>query len=532
MSGLANPANSIGRRSASISSRLGSLSSTSVPQAPPIQGGIGGISPKIGGLSSPAPATPWSASRAGALTSAIQGNAHAGGPGSVASPATAAPPPPSVSAAGKVGMIGRAGGMARGLASRVGPLAVATAISAASGNPDEGFMHLGGEGSFREGARRGLTSLGHAISGEPQPGDMTAGDLGNSIMQHTWAGDILGGIGQMGKTIGDFVSRPQQSTQEFGRGLSVLGDRMFGGGTPGPPVQAPAVATGQPGISSELAQHMHNTMGADELNSLYSQLGIGGDNSSAQAHASLAAAAPKSPDAPSVLGTPQVQPNSGPQGMDWGLPGHNSDPAIQAMREAMQNANWRNNPEGVATLGHALANYRGAMGNNRAQEIGAQAHMLGAQADMQRAVSPLGGYMNPVGLQMLDAQAGGTGNVIGAAQAGGIGLGPRGAISPQGMPAYTGLRHPEFSGLIGNKDASLDQFRDMYNQTKSRFAVGDAQLSELQNYLSQALRSRFAPEDMDAASRPDFLHWLGSWFGGGDGGAGRTGQFLSEIGVR
>jgi hypothetical protein len=313
------------------------------------------------------------------------------------------------------------------------------------------------------------------------------------------------------------------------------------------------VPLGGPGL---LTQALHNSMNADQLNMVYRQHNLGGDASSSNAIAgaltrandeafrtpslaaatqSLADAAPKSPDAPSVLGTPQVQPGSGPQGMEWGLPGHNSDPAIQAMHEAVQNANWWNNPEGVATLGNALANYRGAMGSNRAQEIGAQAHMLGAQADMQRAMNPLGGYMNPVGLQMLDAQAGGTGNVIGAAQAGGIGLGPHGAISPQGMKTYFQSKHPEFANLIGNKDATLDQFRDIYNRTRARFAEGDAQLAELNSSLGQALPFMFSPDDMEAASNVSWMNPRRYAMAMGladDGGAGQTAQFLHNTGLR
>lgn len=492
-----------------------------VPKAAPLHLGEAtfagrSVSPKVGSVQTSAPATPWSASKAGALSSALQGTPQMGGPG----PMSPAPPLPAPSApAAPVGRLAGLAGGVKGLASRVGPslgpMAMWSAISAASGNPNEGFMHLGGEGTVSGGIGRGLSSMGHAIAGESQPGDLTGADLGNAIMQHSWVGDTLGGIGQMGKTIGDFVSRPTQSTQEFGRGLGVLGDQLFGGGSP------PEQPSGDTHLG--ITQHQMNGMNADQLNSHFASHGIGGDNPIAATPMSsaLATSAPKSADAPSVQGQQQA---AGGPAVYRGINGQ--DPAIQAMTEAMRTANWWNNTDGVASIGNALGNYKGAMGSNEAQMVGAQAHMFGAR-------NPYGDMSNPVNLHAADAQLQAGGGLVGAAQANGIGLGPGGAISQQGLPAYMGARHPEFSHLMGNKDASIDQYLDIYNQSRAKFAPGDAQLSQLNNDLSQALRSRYTPEDMEAATQPGLLRKPFMWMGlAGDGGAGNNASGLHRLGLR
>ena len=291
------------------------------------------------------------------------------------------------------------------------------------------------------------------------------------------------------------------------------------------------VPLGGPGL---LTQALHNSMNADQLNLVYRQHNLGGDASSSNAIAgalartsdeafrtpslaaatqSLADAAPKSPDAPAVQNLSSV------------VPGAPADPHLAALQQQWERR-WPSPGNGPAVYrGGGLTDQDYALSEAIARQKSVNAHMMGAQTGAWSARNPYGDLSDPVTLQAADTHLQAGGNLVGTAQAHGRGLGPGGAINPQGMKTYFQSKHPEFANLIGNKDATLDNFRDIYNQTRSRFAEGDAQLAEINNSLGQALRFMFSPEEMDRQSRPGWWNW------GADGALANQ-QFLHNTGLR
>jgi hypothetical protein len=502
-----------------------------------------GVAPQIGSLAPPSPAAP--AVPAGPSVSG--GHAwntlmHPGPPSgqtvwSALHPttpaATATPQAPTAAPAGNV-----AATSARAtLGSRIGSIAsrggnflkgaaIPTLVGMASDNPEEGFMHLG-QGDFRNGARRLMTSTGHMLAGSPQPGDVTASELWNAAYRHSWPGDMLNGaINIAAHPIGSAQrvgGKLNDMRVGLGNAIAQLGEHVFGDGGSEPAPASPETPPEPPGIRvpsqwSAIAQHGN----ADQLNSLYEHLGIGGRNPAQAAPA----ASPGPPSAiPGAMPRGTAVYRGGAPGTyeGFGVPTRQHDAADYALQNAMTIASGGGDYDSLAALGHALANYRGQLGSTNAGMLSAQANLLGTRAELERASNPLAGYMNPIGINVLDQHLGAGGQLIGTAQAHGIGLGPGGRLNPAGLPAYAAARFPEFSPLLGGNEWSVDQARDIYNRMRGRFGEGDSQLSDLDSFVRQLLQSHFTPDELDASATP-------GWFGSRSE-ANNTRSFLGNLGL-